>query len=108
MNRNGHINAIHTNGRSGHSNLLDLSARLERNWFNFDRDAVVRQIDLVRGVAGANGEELAMVAAEGVFEKPLSARLLRASRSMRLLTNELDALRILVTRTESYPRTTTK
>ncbi len=105
MNQNGQVHAMHANGRPGHSNLLDISMRLERNWFKFDRSAALRQIDLVRGVIGANLDELSLVAAEGVFDKPLSDRLLRASRSMRSLTNELDALRILVARSDGYPRT---
>jgi hypothetical protein len=82
----------------------DIGPKLEHQWFEFDRTAVLRQIDKVRSAIDENAQELGMVAAEGVFEKPLSAELLRSSRALRTIAQELKGLRVMVTRTTGYPR----
>ena len=82
-----------TDNRLNRSTVSDLSRTLERRWFEFDRDTVLRQIDLVQGTIDKNAEELGMVAVEGVFEKMLSDRLLRASRSLRGMAHQLSELR---------------
>jgi hypothetical protein len=86
----------------------DIAPGLERKWFEFDRGAVLRQIDLVQNAIDQNAEELGMVAAEGVFEKPLSAELLRASRALHTIARELSALHGLVEQTARYPKTKRK
>jgi hypothetical protein len=86
----------------------DIGPGLERKWFEFDRSAVLRQIDLVQNAIDQNAEELGMVAAEGVFEKPLSAELLRASRALHAVARELSALHGLVEQTARYPKTKKK
>ncbi len=85
-----------TGSRLTGSAVSDLGPRLERKCFGFDRDTVLRQIDLVHGTIDKNAEELGMVAVEGVFEKLLSDRLLRTSRSLREIASQLGALRAQV------------
>lgn len=82
-----------TNNRLNRSAVSHLGLELERKWFEFDRDTVLRQIDNVHGTIDKNAEELGMVALEGVFEKMLSDRLLRASRSLRVMAHQLRTLR---------------
>ncbi len=45
-----------------------------------------------------------MVATEGVFEQPLSDGLLRSSRALRAIAQELKTLSGLVARTSGYPK----
>jgi len=47
----------------------DISPKLERTWFKFDRNVVLHQIDKIQGTINENAKQLGMVAAEGVFEK---------------------------------------
>jgi hypothetical protein len=86
------------------SALPNITPQLERRWFEFDRTAVLRQIDLVQGAIGGNVGDLEMVAVEGVFEKGLSGALSRTSRALHVIDAELTALRGLVTHTSHYPR----
>ncbi len=84
--------------------VAEITPQLERRWFEFDRSAVLRQIDVVQNTIDENANELGMVAVEGVFEKPLSAELLRTSRALRLMAQELTALRGQVSRVSRYPK----
>ena len=104
MNQNAQLRTARASGRLVRSNLSDISQNLERKWFEFDRNAVLRQIDLVQGAIDKNAHELGMVAVEGVFEKLLSDRLLVTSRSLHAMAQELRALRGLVARTNGYPK----
>jgi len=83
----------------------DISPKLERTWFKFDRNVVLHQIDKIQGTINENAKQLGMVAAEGVFEKPLSDDLLHTSRALGAIAQELAALRGLVGRTSHYPKT---
>ncbi len=65
---------------------------------------MLRQIDLVQHTIDENADDLGMVAVEGVFEKPLSDELLRTSRALRLVAQELTALRGQVSRVSGYPK----
>ena len=77
----------------------DITPKLERSWFEFDRRTVLSEIDRMQKMLDENAKQLGMVAVEGVFEKPLSDGLLRASRALRTTAKELIALRRLVERT---------
>ncbi len=81
----------------------DLTPKLERRWFEFDRSAVLRQIDLVRHSIDQNAGDLEMVAEERVFDKQLSDELSRASRSLHNMERELGTLRGQVARASGYP-----
>ena len=82
----------------------DINPEIEHSWFEFDRIAVLRQLDELNGAIDANAKELQMVAAEGVFDKSLSVELLRASRSLQTIAKDVSALRGRVTRASGYPK----
>jgi hypothetical protein len=94
----------HTNGKSPRSTGPDITPKLERQWFEFDRSAVLQQIDMMRGTIDRNAGDLGMVAVEGVFEKSLSAELARTSQSLQVLAQELNSLRGQVARASGYPK----
>ena len=58
----------------------------------------------MHGTIDANASDLGMVAVEGVFDKQLSDELLRTSRSLHLISQELNALRGQVARASGYPK----
>lgn len=96
MEQHSQFRSLRTNNRVTRSAVSDLGPRLERKCFEFDRDTILRQIDLIHGTIDKNAEELGMVAVEGVFEKPLSDRILRTSRSLREIASQLGALRVQI------------
>ena len=104
MNQNVQLQTAQPKGRPARSDPSDTTLTLERRCFEFDRSAVLRQIDLVRGTIDKNANDLGMVAVEGVFEKSLSDGLLRGSRALHGVAQELRALRGLVARTNGYPK----
>ncbi len=104
MNQNAQLRAAHADSRPTRSQRSDISPELERQWFEFDRGAVLRQIDVVRGALDENANELGLVAVEGVFEKSLSDELSRTSRALHVIAQELTALRGLVARANGYPK----
>jgi hypothetical protein len=104
MNLNAQPRTAHAKGRPARSDPSDISPELEHQWFEFDRSAVLRQIDMVQGAIDENANELGMVAVEGVFEKSLCDELLRGSRALHAIAQELSALRGLVARASGYPK----
>lgn len=108
MNQNAQLRKVQSTDRPVRSSLEEVTPAIERRWFEFDRGAVLRQIDLVHGTIDENATDLGMVAVEGVFDKPLSDELLRSSRSLHLLAQELNSLRGLVARASGYPRANKK
>jgi hypothetical protein len=98
------IETDRANQRSAQTPAPGISRNLEHKWFESDRSAVLRQIDLVQGAIDRNAQELGMVAVEGVFEKPLSDGLSRASRALHAIARELGSLRVLITRSSRYPK----
>ncbi len=94
--------------RAARSVSLDISPRLERKWFEFDRSVVLRQIDTIQNAIDQNAKELGMVAVEGVFEKSLSYELSRTSRSLLATVQKLSSLRALVARAKGYPKANNK
>jgi hypothetical protein len=104
MNQNAQLRRAQSNDQPARSELVEITPALERRWFEFDRGAVLRQIDQVHGTIDQNANDLGMVAVEGVFDKPLSDELLRSSRSLHLIAQELNALRGQVARASGYPK----
>jgi hypothetical protein len=104
MNENAQLRTAQAKGRPARSDPSDIAPKLERKWFEFDRSVVLRQIDLMRDTIDANANDLGMVAVEGVFEKSLSEGLLRGSRALHVVAQELRALHGLVARTKSYSK----
>jgi hypothetical protein len=89
---------------TGKHSRFDISSKFERKWFEYDRKAVLHQIAVVQRAIDQNSRELGMVATEGVFEQPLSDGLLRSSRALRAIAQELKTLSGLVARTSGYPK----
>jgi len=82
--------------------VTELTPGTERSWFEFDRAAVLRQLDDINRAIAANAVELKMVAEEGVFERPLSGDLSRAARVLRSIAKDLTNLRKTVIRVDQY------
>ena len=95
---------VHPKDRPAHFDPANVTPELERRWFEFDRGAVLRQIDMMHGTIDQNATDLGMVAVEGVFEKPLSDELVRTSRALHLMAQELTSLRGQIARASSYPK----
>jgi hypothetical protein len=89
MIQNAQLRTAHAKGRPARSDPSDIGPELERRWFEFDRNAVLRQIEMAQGALDENANELEMVAVEGVFEKSLSDELSRTSRSLYAISQEL-------------------
>ena len=104
MKQNTQLQTVHIVGRPAQSEPSDVAPGLERRWLEFDRDVVLRQIDLIKSTIDANVNDLGMVAVEGVFDKSLSNGLLRTSRSLQVIAKELNALRSLVVHATGYPK----
>jgi hypothetical protein len=64
----------------------------ERDIFEFDRRALVVKLNALRLTVRRALTEIAMVAAESVFNKPLSAKLRRKARALEHMTLRLDEL----------------
>ena len=104
MSQNAQLRKVHIDVHPIRSNVGGIPPQMERRWFEFDRSAVLRQIDLVQRTINENADDLGMVAVEGVFEKPLSDELLRTSRTLQVMAQELTALRGQVSRVSGYPK----
>jgi hypothetical protein len=104
MSQNAQLRKVQLTLRPTRAGVADITPQLERRWFEFDRSAVLRQLDLVQHTIDENADDLGMVAVEGVFEKPLSDGILRASRALHLMAQELTALRGQVSRVSGYPK----
>jgi hypothetical protein len=64
----------------------------ERDFFEFDRSVLIGQVkDLQLTIRNALAE-ISMVAAENVFDKPLSTKLKRKARALGGMAERLDVL----------------
>jgi hypothetical protein len=64
----------------------------ERACFEIDRGILIGQVNAVKLTIRNALAEIAMVAAESVFDKPLSARLNRKARALDRMARRLDVL----------------
>jgi hypothetical protein len=69
-------------------------ARIEskRDLFEFDRGILIGQLNALRLTVRNATTEIAMVAAENVFDEPLSAKLKRKARALERVARRLDDL----------------
>jgi hypothetical protein len=75
----------------------------ERDFFEFDRSVLIAQVkDLQLNIQRAL-TEISMVAAENVFDKPLSAKLKRKARDLDRMARRLDDLGKVLARAK-FPR----
>jgi hypothetical protein len=105
MNGDAQVRKAHSSGKSQLESLGD-KRDLERRCFEYDRGAVLGQIDSLHQAIDQNSEELALVAEEGVFKKAVSDKLSRTARLLRAVSQELDGLRGQVSKTSNYPTST--
>ena len=71
MKSSARLRTVLAEDRPAWSDPSDINPKLERQWFEFDRSAVLSLIDSTQTAVNGNAKELEMVAAEGVFEKSL-------------------------------------
>ena len=69
-------------------------ARIEskQDLFEFDRGILIGQLNALRLTVRNATTEIAMVAAENVFDEPLSAKLKRKARALERVARRLDDL----------------
>ena len=75
----------------------------ERDFFEIDRSVLIRQVKALKLTIRGTLTEIAMVAAENVFDKPLSAKLTRKARELSRMAERLDALSIVLARAK-FPK----
>ena len=105
MNGDAQLRKAHSNTNSQIESLGE-KRDLERRSFEYDRGAVLGQIDSLHRAIEQNSEELALVSEEGVFKKRVSDKLSRTARLLRAVSQELDGLRGQVAKTNDYPTST--
>jgi hypothetical protein len=76
----------------------------ERDFFEIDRNILIGQVNALVLIIENVMTELAMVAAENVFDKPLSAKLKVKARAMARMAQRLNDLSKVLARAKS-PRT---
>ena len=75
----------------------------ERDFFEFDRSALMGRVNALRLTVRNALTEIALVAAENVFNKPLSAKLKRKARALDQIARGLDELSKVLARAR-FPR----
>ena len=64
----------------------------ERDFFEVDRAILIAQVRALRLTLRRALTEITMVAAESVFDRPLSAKLKRKARALNRMAERLDSL----------------
>ena len=75
----------------------------ERDCFEIDRGALIDHLYTLKLAIQHASNELAMIAAENVFDQPLSARLKRKARALDRMAVRLDVLGAALARAK-FPR----
>jgi hypothetical protein len=75
----------------------------ERDFFEFDRNILIGRLNALRLTVRNALTEIAMVAGENVFDKPLSAKLKRKARALDLIARRLEELSKVLARAR-FPR----
>ncbi len=75
----------------------------ERDFFEFDRSTLIGQLNALRLTVRNAMTEIALVAAENVFDPPLSAKLKRKARALERVAQRLDDLGKVLARAR-FPR----
>jgi hypothetical protein len=78
----------------------------EREFFEFDRNILIGQLNVLQLTVRKTMTEIAMVAAENVFDKPLSAKLKRKARALDRIARRLDDLGKVLARAKFPPAKT--
>ncbi|MGA7869327.1 MAG: hypothetical protein WCA22_00370 [Candidatus Binatus sp.] len=70
----------------------------ERDCFEIDRSVLIGQVKALKLTIRNALTEIEMIAAENVFDKPLSAKLKRKARALNRMAQRLDVLGNVLTR----------
>jgi DNA-binding transcriptional regulator GbsR (MarR family) len=75
----------------------------ERDFFEFDRSVLITQLDAILLTGRSAVTDLAMLAAESVFDRPLSEKIKRKARNLDRMARRLDDLGKVLARAK-FPR----
>jgi hypothetical protein len=75
----------------------------ERDFFEFDRSVLISQLDAILLTVRSAVTDLAMLAAESVFDRPLSEKIKRKARNLDRMARRLDDLGKVLARAK-FPR----
>jgi hypothetical protein len=81
----------------------EVSARLERKWFEFDRNIVTGVLDTLKGALHEGAAQMEMIAAEQMFDVSLSGTLSRTARRLGRMETLLKKLGLEVNGATGYP-----
>ena len=84
--------------------LREPSPEFERKWFELDRGIVIGQVSALRRSITVGAKQMEMIAAERVFDQPLSEMILRKARAMQRVARDLKDLAIKVAAATGYPK----
>jgi hypothetical protein len=91
--------------RAGSRNRpLEISAELERKWFEFDRNVVTGVLNNLQRSIHQGATQMEMIAAEQMFDTLLSKTLSRTARRLERVTLNLERLTREVNDTIGYPK----
>jgi hypothetical protein len=78
--------------------------KLERRWFELDRTLVVDQLLALRTTLTNGATQMDMVAAERMFEEPLTKAILCEAKALQQLARKLGKLADRVAFAPGYPK----
>jgi len=84
--------------------LTEASQEFERKWFELDRGVVIGQVSALRRSITNGAKQLDMIAAEKIFDQPLSEMILRKAIALQKLARELKQLAIKIAAATGYPK----
>jgi len=90
--------------RSAPIDLAESSPEFERKWFELDRGIVIGQVSTLRRSITNGAKQMDMIAAEKIFDQPLSEMILRKAQALQKLARELKELAIKIAAATGYPK----
>ena len=84
--------------------LVDHTSEFERRWFELDRSAVIGQLSSLRRAISNGAKQLEMIAAERIFEKPLSEEVRLTTVTLKRIGRQLKELAVKVKSATGYPK----
>ena len=87
------------------SRTTDVSAELERKWFDFDRNVVTGVLDTLHRAIHQGASQMEMIAAEQMFDALLSGTFSRTARRLGRVATRLKKLSLEVNGASGYPKT---
>lgn len=83
----------------------EVSAELERKWFDFDRNVVTGVLDTLHRAIHQGASQMEMIAAEQMFDGLLSGTFSRTARRLGRVATRLKKLSLEVNGASGYPKT---